>query len=121
MPDPERDTADRAERATGSNALSDEELRLLADCRVRYTLEFVQTVSTTTIEDIADYVTGREAAATDQVYTSRDRDRIVITLHHDVLPRLDDHGFLSFDHEAGRIRDVSVPTNVRTFLDEADD
>ena len=41
------------------------------------------------IETLADRIADR----------TDDRDRILLSLHHNHLPRLDDHGIIEYDHE----------------------
>lgn len=54
-----------------------------------------------------------------------DRDHLLLVLHHDHLPQLDDAGLLSYDHEGGIVSpepvDDAVVRAVRRAIGYADD
>lgn len=51
------------------------------------------------------------AGSGEQVMTA-DRERVVVELHHNHLPRLDQAGLLSYDHGTGVVTPVPVPDAV---------
>lgn len=72
---------------------------LLRDQRQRYVLEILYTDPKTvmSIDDLVDHVLNNDP-------TADDRDRVLITLHHKILPRLADTSVIDFDARTDTVR-----------------
>ncbi|MDS0298923.1 hypothetical protein NDI76_09210 [Halogeometricum sp. S1BR25-6] len=73
---------------------------------------------TVDIESLAtDVVAERESTAPDEV-ADADRETALIRLHHVDLPKLDEAGFVDFDHEAGTVDRRARPAPTSTALSD---
>lgn len=80
----------------------DERFSLLADPQRRIVIERLnRTSSDITIETLADHVT--EELSDGGSETDDEHRRVLFALHHNHLPRLDDHGVLEYDPAAGTV------------------
>lgn len=78
----------------------DELFSLLADPQRRIVIERLdRTSSDVTIEVLADHVVAELNDGT--LEAAAERRRALFALHHNHLPRLDDHGILEYDPAAG--------------------
>lgn len=94
----------------------DEILDVLSDDHARYALYWLGEHPDATLEQLADVVTGIDAAATDAIATPSDRERARIHLYHVVLPKLDAHGYLDFDADDRTVTGANVPPEVCSLL-----
>lgn len=90
---------------------------LLSSPMARRTLIYLTDTSTTTVEELADVLTGMEATGADTLATPADRRRVRILLYHCVLPRLDAAGYVDFDAEERTVVRGDVPEVVDELLD----
>lgn len=102
MRETERETAPA--RATSAPSL-DAVFDVLSDRRRRYALYYLHglTDGVATVDEIADHVLSREG-------TKVDRSRIVTSLQHVHLPRLDDVGVLEHDARSETVRYWGQPS-----------
>lgn len=72
---------------------------LLRDQRRRYVLEILYTAPETVMstDDLADHVLERDPDAVE-------RDRVLVSLHHDILPRFADTSIIDFDARTDTVR-----------------
>lgn len=79
-------------------------LELLADERRREVLRCLGDIpeGETTVDDLARRMHRSEIGNGDR--GRMDRSQVVIGLHHEHLPKLEEHGFVEFDHERGTVR-----------------
>ncbi|QIB74576.1 hypothetical protein GL213_08050 [Halogeometricum borinquense] len=56
------------------------------------------------IETLATDVVAAQEGTSREAVTEADRDTALIRLHHVDLPKLDEAGFVEFDHEGGMVR-----------------
>ncbi|NKE34650.1 hypothetical protein GWG54_02225 [Natronococcus sp. JC468] len=94
----------------------DDLLGLLSSREVRITLAYLYDHPSATLDDLAAVIAGATAADGGRIAGEGAYERARVTLHHSVLPRLDDHGLLEFDPSDGRVRDVDVPPAVYGVL-----
>lgn len=94
----------------------DEILSLLSHQYVRYTLIYLSDHPTTTLDQLADVLTGLEAMETGTIAQTTDRERIRLRLYHSDLPRLDAAGYIDFDTETQTVTTVSIPPVVQSLL-----
>lgn len=95
----------------------DRALAVLVDRRVRYVLSYLAENETTTVEDLADVVAGREAVAAGTIVSPTDHDRIRLRLHHSVLPRLDEAEYVDFEPETGTVTRLERPPSLDRLLE----
>lgn len=95
----------------------EEALSALADPHARHALRALHGRRDSTLEELADVVTGMVAAASDEVATPTDRDRTRLRLYHAVLPRLDALGYVEFDADERTVTRVDVPPEALAVLD----
>lgn len=130
MPDDHRDeeadetppSGDTLGSSGGAVTLGDL-LALLSDDRRRSVLEYFESESADVfeVEDVADAVAERERTAGDAGPGPGDRPRrIVVALHHNHLPRLDDGGLLDYDPRSRTVR-YWGEDRVGTLLDAFDE
>ena len=81
-------------------------LELLSNRSVRYALYYLSAESETSLDRLADIVTGLEATVDGDVGTPADREQIRIRLYHVTLPKLDDAGYLEFDTEDHTVGEI---------------
>ena len=86
----------------------DEILHLLSKHEVRVVIAFLYTQPDTTVDELAAILTATAAAETGTIGTESDYENARIRLHHDLLPRLDDCGFLKFVPETGTITETDI-------------
>ncbi|AGB39728.1 DUF7344 domain-containing protein [Natronococcus occultus] len=94
----------------------DELLGLLSEREIRTTLGYLYDHSDATVDELAAVVAGTEAVGEETIAGQRAYDRARISLHHSVLPQLDDHGLLEFDPDAGAVDEVDIPSAVYEVL-----
>lgn len=82
-----------------SNRVLDQTFDLLRNQRRRHVLEtlYATTEKTLSTDEIVDRVLARAPDATD-------RDRVLVRLHHQTLPRLADTGVVDFDPRTDEVR-----------------
>ncbi|WIV66281.1 DUF7344 domain-containing protein [Natrialbaceae archaeon AArc-T1-2] len=79
---------------------------LLADRRRRYLLWILHERDAVDVEELSSRIATREAEPT-QPNTDDRRQRVEISLHHNHLPRLADHGVIEYDAERGTVSATS--------------
>ena len=94
----------------------DEMLRLLSNHEIRVVIAILYTQPDTTVDELAAILTATTAAEEGTIGTESDYENARIRLHHDLLPRLDDYGFLRFDPETGTVTETDVPAPVYDCL-----
>ena len=87
----------------------DEIMALLSDRYCRQVLVYLCANERTTVEELADVLTGIDAMDTDGISTPDHRDRVLVKLHHVTLPKLEQADYLDLDDR----------TVIRTDLPEA--
>lgn len=92
----------------------------LADVRIRYTLYYLDAAGMTTLETLTDFLTGIDASVSGSVQTSSDWRHTRAALHHDVLPRLEDLGFVVYESKTETITATGWPAAVTRLLQIAD-
>lgn len=101
---------------TDTDRSVDELLRLLSDRDVRITVAYLYDHPNATLDELATVIVGKTAVDESRIGTESDYQRACVHLYHSVLPRLDDHDLLEFDHDEKAVRDVDVPPVVFTVL-----
>ena len=89
---------------------------LLSDQYVRYTLAYVSGRQAITLNELTEFVTGREATDRGVIARRSDYERVRIRLYHVVLPRLDEAGYVEFDSQTCTITGVAIPPIVDRLL-----
>lgn len=125
--DPDAHHADASERCPPSVGLGAETHRALASTIRRRVLDLV-------LDDPREWSRGElatalvewERNATVESATPANRDHLLILLHHDHLPHLDDAGLLSYDPEDGIVTPEPMDDAVKRAIrratgDEGDD
>jgi len=88
----------------GDQGPIDAVLDALGDQRRRYALYFLRDRDAVAVETLATALTGwlavRDGATT---AWPQDRDRVLASLHHQDLPKLDAAGLVAYDREAGTV------------------
>ncbi len=82
----------------------------------RYSLYYLAHQPSTTLAEIADFVTGFEAMVTETVATPDDHERVRIHLYHATLPRLDALDYIDFDVDDRRIKRAAAYPAVNSML-----
>lgn len=100
----------------GALSLSGEEYDLLSDQTVRFTLTRLLHDPASSLDELATAVAGMKAGTEESVATKDDYRRIKLVLYHSVLPRLEEHGYLTFEYQEQSICDVSIPNDVENML-----
>lgn len=96
------DVAESDLLAERSELSLEERFSLLADPCRRVVIERLdRAASDLTIEGLADHVAAELADASEPA--DDERRRVLFALHHNHLPRLDDHGVLEYDPAAGTV------------------
>ena len=90
---------------------------VLSSTMARRTLSYLTDTSTSTVEELADVLTGLESTDADALATPEDRRRVRIRLYHCVLPRLDAAGYVEFDPDERSVVRGDVPAVVHELLD----
>ena len=103
-------------RAAEIDLSVDDLLHLLSDRHARAVITHLYAESETTRDQLAAIAAGELAVADGTVATESDYERIRIRLHHETLPRLDDHGLLAFDPETGTVSEPDIPEPIYAFL-----
>jgi len=111
---------DTAPPTTVLDELSEREIRALADPYARTTLRYLDEHAETTLADLADVVTGSEAAATGSISGPQKRRTNLVRLHHQTLPRLTDCGLAAYDPEDSVVSCGGVPGPVVELLEWTD-
>lgn len=94
----------------------DEVVRVLGNFHARNTIVYLHDHPTATLDELADALTAAAASADETIATTSDRDRILIRLHHDILPRLADLEFIVFDSETTIVTETRIPDPVVAAL-----
>ena len=82
----------------------DEELQLLSHDRRRRAIEYVEAApGPVDIDELAAHVAAETAEKTEEELTEDEKRRMLIELHHNHLPKLADHGILTYDQASGTI------------------
>ena len=92
-------------------------LSLLADGRRRALLSHLLENEFVTIETLARRIGAIEAETTPRAVDGADIERIGISLVHDDLPRLADHGILEFDARSGDVVRANGFETLRPILE----
>lgn len=106
--------------ATILGQLSEEQIHALASPQARTTLRYLAERGPATLTELADVVTGTEAAATGSIAGPSRREDVLIALHHRMLPRLAACGFLRYEPDQRAVTDVTIPPTVATLLEGTD-
>ncbi|WP_049987900.1 DUF7344 domain-containing protein [Halobellus rufus] len=94
-----------AERREDSEQLADDQLyQALASRTRRRLLFFLLDEKESTVETVATVLAGWNADETGSMSTAADRDKILLELSHNHLPRLEEAGLLSYDRQGGDLR-----------------
>ncbi|MDF9746693.1 DUF7344 domain-containing protein [Natrinema salsiterrestre] len=102
---------------TASDAVPvDEVIRLLANVHARNAVVYLHDHPAATLDELADALTAAAASADETIATPSDRDRVLIRLHHDILPRLADLDFIEFDSETNTVTETRIPDAVVAAL-----
>lgn len=96
----------------------DEILQLLSDQYTRYTLSYLSTSPTPSLDELTDIIAGLEAVERETIITPVAHDRIRIRLYHVILPKLEESGFIHFDAAEQTIQRSNVPPAVVDLLDK---
>lgn len=93
-----------------SPAVVDRIFDALSQVERRYALYYLRDRETATVEELATVLAGWLRSRRDQqeIVTPGDRQRVKVSLHHNHLPKLEDAGFVRYDHGSGSVAlDVS--------------
>lgn len=101
-------------------SLSDEAIKTLSNPRVRYTIRCLDQESAPTLDRLAELVVGIEAATSDTVVTTADRDHVHADLSTFIIPKLDALGYVSYEPSAQRVESTDISTGVHVLLRLAD-
>ncbi|RLM56853.1 ArsR family transcriptional regulator [Halobellus sp. Atlit-31R] len=82
----------------------DDFYRALASGRRRRLLAILFDDSESTVDELANVLTGWETTEAGTMATLDDRDRIAVELRHVHLPVLDDVGLVTYDTQTGAVR-----------------
>lgn len=110
------DTTLPLDRAAFEGPEADDAFTALSDAQSRYVLRYLYRHPTATLDQLADVVTGAQAAATDTIATADDRERARVTLYHVALPKLDALGYVDFDAEDRTVTRAEIPQTVVSLL-----
>ncbi|WP_336025420.1 DUF7344 domain-containing protein [Halobellus salinisoli] len=118
-----RNGADPSARPTDSLAqLSDDRLyQALASETRRRLLFFLLDEKESTVETVATVLAGWDADETGSMSTASDRERILIELSHNHLPRLEAAGLVSHDRGEGEIRVESIDPLLAALISKSVD
>jgi hypothetical protein len=94
----------------------DEVIRLLGNVHARNAIVYLHDHPGASLDELADALTAAAASADETIATPTDRERILIRLYHDVLPRLDDLEFIAFDSETNTVTETRIPDPVIACL-----
>ncbi|MFC6717860.1 hypothetical protein ACFQGT_09485 [Natrialbaceae archaeon GCM10025810] len=94
----------------------DEMLRLLGSEHVRVVVAHLFERPEVTLEELAEVAVAATAAEEGRIATDREYERVRITLFHSTLPRLEDHGLLTFDTEGRVVENAEIPRSLYTFV-----
>jgi len=100
-------------------AAVDDAFELLASADQRAVLSYLRVHGETDLDELADVVAGRNAAAEGTFVHPERRERAMIDLHHATLPALADRGIVDYDTETGRVAPGEIPTALDELLDLA--
>jgi hypothetical protein len=98
----------------------DEVFDLLSNNYARYTVYYLFDQPTSSLDQLADGVAGIRATATDTIVTPSEREKISISLYHNILPRLDDLDYVDFDSDETTVTRTEIPTQVYSLLGISD-
>lgn len=96
----------------------DEILHLFSNQYTRYTISYLSTSPTPSLEELTDVIAGLEAVERETIITPVAHDRIRIRLYHVILPQLEECGFIHFDAAEQTIQRSNVPPAVVDLLDD---
>lgn len=97
-------SSESAKSATSSRLADDDFYRALASGRRRRLLAILFDDSESTVDELANVLTGWETTEAGTMATLDDRDRIAVELRHVHLPVLDDVGLVTYDTQTGAVR-----------------
>lgn len=89
-----------------------EDFELLSDRCIRDTVSYLATKPCSSLDHLSTVVAGMDAAASNTAAFPADRDRVRLLLYHSILPRLNERGYLEFDHQEQTITNVDIPPEV---------
>ncbi|NHN48531.1 hypothetical protein G9464_13140 [Halostella sp. JP-L12] len=88
---------------------------VLADDRTRYALYYlIESDGAASVEEIASRVAERERAA--RPATADATRRVHTSLYHAKLPKLEDHGFVEYDVDAGTVETTDRAAELTPYL-----
>ncbi|OVE86041.1 hypothetical protein B2G88_04390 [Natronolimnobius baerhuensis] len=94
----------------------DDILRLCSRPHVRTVIAALYSRPDTTLEQLSTVCAGSVAVTDDRLATQQDFDQIQRQLYHATLPRLEEFGWITFDHETGTVKETGIPDAMYTFL-----
>lgn len=100
----------------------DETFHLLSNQRRRDALRYLADHDgSVDMRDLAEQVAAWEQGTTVQQLTSQERQRVYIALYQTHLPKLADHGVISYDQSRGTIERTERADQLEPYLDDTDD
>lgn len=94
----------------------DDVIRLFGDRHARNAVVYLHDHPTSTLEELADTLAAAAASSDETIAGPSDRERIRVRLYHEILPRLEDLGFVAFDRETNTVTETTIPPAVRDSL-----
>lgn len=89
---------------------------VIGDPFARYTIVALHGRATISLDHMAEVVVGFDAVGRETIAGPPARDRVRVRLHHVTLPKLDELGYLSYDHGAGAVANEGVPGAIYEVL-----
>lgn len=102
-----------------ANADLDAVFDLLSKTRCRYTMYYVLENTPTTVGRLSGQIAAWESETDIQSVTESEKQPITISLLHNHLPRLADHGIIEFDQRSGDIVTADGFAAVRDLVERA--
>lgn len=94
----------------------DDVIRLFGDRHARNALIYLHDHPTATLGELADALAAAAASSDETIAAPSERERIRVRLYHEILPRLDDLGFVAFDWETNAVTETTIPPAVSNSL-----
>lgn len=85
---------------------------LLSESRRRYALYCLLNAEQTTVEDLALEIVAWEQDSDIESVSEAETEPVIVSLHHTHLPRLEDHGIITYDGGGG---DIGIGSNFGTI------
>lgn len=89
---------------------------VMGDPFARYAIVALHGSATISLDHLAEIVAGFDAVDRETIAGPPALDRVRVRLHHVTLPKLEELGYLSYDHCAGTVANEGVPDAIYEVL-----